>query len=137
MLINNLGPRLDSLDSRAVVEERFGPSQNIVAVDLREPSSQSIRRFEVETYHVHRKFNTAMGMYPFSPLALFYEPFWTCSELYKATKEMIVGHHLAFVYDQAGNTIGYKYPRPPRQAIQDGFKINVLNWEEVSEETAE
>lgn len=132
LLIRHSGTTLDNLDSRAAVEEIFGPSTDIVAVDLLEPSTQEAQRFEVENYHIHRKFNTEMGMGAWSPFLLLYEPMWTCSELYGAAKEVAVGHDLAFVYDQHGKAIGHQYPRKFLSRMQDRSE-NVLDWEEVSQ----
>ncbi|MDG2221375.1 MAG: hypothetical protein P8L85_08355 [Rubripirellula sp.] len=86
----------------------------------------------MENYHVHRKFNTAMGMGVWAPHLLLYEPMWTCSELYGAAKEVAVGHDLAFVYDQHGKAIGHQYPRKFLSSMQDR-SANVLDWEEASQ----
>lgn len=130
LFIRYSGTTLRKLESRAEVEERFGPCHNLDTVDLIEPSTLEVHRFEVERYHLHRKFNTEMSMGAWGPVLLLYEPALTCCFSYEAAREIAIGHDLAFVYDQNDKVIGHQYPRKFEYAIQDR-SINVLDWEEV------
>ena len=127
LFIQHSGTTLRNLESRTEVEERFGASDNLDAVDSIEPSTQEVYRFEVERYHLHRKFNTAMSMGGWSPFLLLYEPALTCHSSYDAAKEIAIGHELAFVYDQDDKIIGHQYPRKFEDAMRD-WSIDVLDW---------
>ena len=131
VLIRGSGTTLENLDSRVAVEKQFGPSENIEQVDLVDPSTQEVHEFEVEKYHVHWKFNSHFPMGAYSLWWLAWEPILTCHAMYNVAKEVVTGHDLAFIYDEAGNTIGHQYPRPWLTATSDR-KTNVLKWEEVA-----
>lgn len=129
LFIRYSGTTLPELESRSEVEERFGPCHNHDTVDLIEPSTLEVYRFEVERYHVHRKFNTAMPMGAWGPVLLLYEAALTCRYSYEAAREIAIGHDLAFVYDQSDKVIGHQYPRSFDRLYDRSF--NVLDWEEV------
>jgi hypothetical protein len=135
LLITQSGTVLRDLDSRQIVHNRFGPPDSIAEVDLIDPDSEEVRRFEVESYHVHAKFSTAMPMGAWIPGMLLMEPYLTCLTIYEAAREIAKGHHLSFVYDEQGNTIGHRYPRPFLERMQEASSTtNVLNWELVRHE---
>lgn len=134
LLINGSGTELRDLDSRQIVRERFGSPDRITQLDLVDPDTNQIRQFEVENYHVHAKFYTAMPVGAWNPLALFIEPYLMCTEAYEAAKEIADGHHLAFVYDEYGNTIGSQYPRPYLGSmLANSPDTNVLAWDRPSD----
>lgn len=130
LLITHSGTTLSDLDSRQIVHDRFGPPDSVSVVDLIDPRSEEIHQFEVEHYHIHAKCSTAMPMGAPPPLTLLLiEPLLTCGALYSAAKEYVVGHHLSFVYDEQGDTIGYQYPQTFLDSVQRGAReSNVLNW---------
>lgn len=130
LLINHSGVMLRNLDSREIVYERFGPPDSVSLVSAIDPKSSEVREFEVEHYHVHAKFNTAMPIGAWGPSMLLLEPFLTSLAVYEAASEVVRGHDLAFVYDDHGNTIGHHYPRPFLDAVQrPRDEVNVLLWE--------
>lgn len=133
LMIAASAPTLRDLDSKLIVHERFGLPQKIEAVELLNPDNNTPERFLVEKYHVHERFNTSMPIGAPAPLLLLADPYLTCKALYDAAKEKREGHHLEFVYDESGNTIGHKYPAPwltgPGSLQGD---VNVLNWESVN-----
>ncbi len=134
LLIENSGIVLRDLDTRQIVHDRLGQPDNVSVVDLVDPRSEKIRQFEVEHYHVHAKFNTAMPVGASSGLIILMEPIMTCSALYNAAKEVAVGHSLEFVYDEQGNTIGYKYPQSFHgSGRSSSSQSNVLNWKRADE----
>ncbi len=134
LLIANSGIVLRDLDTRQMVHDRLGQPDSISVVDLVDPRSEKIRQFEVEQYHVHAKFNTAMPMGASSGLIFFIEPIMTCYALYDAAKEVAVGHSLEFVYDEQGKTIGHQYPQPfDGSGRSNSINSNVLNWQRADE----
>jgi hypothetical protein len=133
LLISRSGTALRDLDSRQIVHDRFGPPDSVSLVDLIDPRSEEIRQFEVEHYHIHAKLDTARptGFWP--PALLLIEPLLICGALYEAAREYVEGHHLAFVYDEQGNTTGHQYPQPFFKAVQAGAReSNVLHWKRSS-----
>lgn len=128
LLIEHSGTVLRDLDSRQIVHDRFGPPDSVSAVNLIDPRSEEVRQFEVENYHIHGKFNTAMPIGYWSPFFLLAEPFLTCTALYEAAREYVEGHDLAFVFDEQGNTIGHHYPQPFLEAVHGASESNVLDW---------
>lgn len=133
LLITHSGTALRDLDSRQIVNDRFGSPDSVSVVDLIDPRSEEIRQFEVEHHYIHAKLDTAMPVGYMPATALLIEPLLICSALYEAAREYVEGHHLAFVYDDQGNTIGYQYPQPFPEAVQArASESNVLQWKESS-----
>ncbi len=130
LLINCSGESLRNLDTREIVYERFGPPDSVSVLHAVDPQTSEARRFDVEHYHVHAKFNTAMPMGSGSVFMLLVEPIMTCQALLGAAGEIIKGHDLAFVYDDQGNTIGRQGPLSSMEALRNyRDKTNVLHWE--------
>ncbi|MFK7817381.1 MAG: hypothetical protein AB8G99_01575 [Planctomycetaceae bacterium] len=65
------------------------------------------------------------------PFPVMLDPWLTGVGLSKTAREYVVGHDLAFVYDEEGNAIGHKYARPMTQWVQPGLRdrVNVLEWD--------
>lgn len=127
LLISAYGPQHSDLESRQLVNDRFGQPDSVSVVELVNPDSEEVQQFEVENHYVHANFNTTMPMGSGSLLMLFAEPYFTCVALYDAAKEYAEVQHLAFVYDEQGNTIGHKYPQSLLQGQFD-VRDNVLRW---------
>lgn len=131
-IIANSGTTLSDLTTRDVVTAQFGSPDKVAELDLVEPGTGEVRRFEVEQYRVHGNYNDG----PMPPgagglLLLALDPWLTCVELYETAREYVLGHELAFVYDEDGNAIGHQYPQPFLQSIQapSNRGVNVLRWD--------
>lgn len=137
LLIDSSGAMLRDLNTRQIVYDKLGPPDRVSVVDRIDPNSDEVRQFEVEHYHVHAKYNTSMPIGSWHPIAILVEPAMICYETYEAAEEIVKGHHLEFVYDQHGNTIGHRYPQAfPESLRSDSTQTNVLYWptpESVSE----
>lgn len=110
LMITGAGIRAGAPGTRELVYEEFGRPQRISTISLLNRSTGETREFEVEHYLVHAKFapKYPTGCYPLS--ALFAEPIYTPIALFSAVDEIVEGHALEFVYDDEGNTIGFRYP---------------------------
>lgn len=128
ILIMASGLTLGELDTREIVYERFGPPDSVSVINAIDPESSKVREFEVEHYHVHAKFNTAMPMGSGSLLMFVFEPIMTCQASIEAAYEIIRGHDLAFVFDEQGNTIGRSGPSSFLDMGRQAGEINVLHW---------
>ena len=138
LLISQSGTTLRDLDSRQIVQDRFGKPDAVSLINLIDPQREETRQFEVEHYHIHAKLNTEMPVGFLPPIMLLAEPVLTCAALYEAGKEYVEGHHLEFVYDQQGNTIGSKFPQPFLAAMQGKSRsTNVLNWKRVGNDDSQ
>lgn len=129
LLIRASGETLRDLDTREIVYDRFGPPDSVSVMSAVDPRTSEVRQFEVEHYHVHAKYNTAMPMGSGSVFMILGEPIATCQALVEATGEIMKGHHLAFVYDDQGKTIGHQYPQPFLDRPWTRDETNVLHWE--------
>jgi len=110
LLITGAGIPSGTPRTRELVYAEFGPPQRISTISLVNRSTRETREFEVEHYLVHAKFAPRYGPGAYSPVAVFAEPIFTPIALFSAADEIIEGHPLEFVYDDEGNTIGFRYP---------------------------
>jgi len=128
LMIHHSGITVHDPDSRDGVQKQFGTPDSVTQSQRIDPDTDELRTFDVENYHVHAKFDTAMPTGA-GGLGLLLDPFLTFQELYKAGKEYVQGHDLAFVYDEHGQTIGYQHPQPFLQRLQSRDENNVLYWQ--------
>ena len=60
MLIHHSGITVHDPDSRDGVQKQFGTPDSVTQSQRIDPDTDELRTFDVENYHIHAKFNTAM-----------------------------------------------------------------------------
>ncbi|MBL8812716.1 MAG: hypothetical protein JNM43_21300 [Planctomycetaceae bacterium] len=107
LLISQSGIGPGAPESRELVHRQFGRPNRTSTTTLHHRLTGETREFEVEHYHVHRKFRPryAPGFYP-----ILLDPLLVPVAIANAGREIAKGHELEFVYDDKGRTIGARYP---------------------------
>ena len=129
-MILSLEESLTDLDNREIVEEKFGQPDRVEELQLKHPKSGEIQSFEVNHYHVHRRYSTDVPMGSYHPILLLAEPVLIPTAIGMSLREYAAGHKMRFVYDEDGETIGFDYPYPFTEHFQMFRKSNVLRWEQ-------
>ncbi|MEO1524965.1 MAG: hypothetical protein AAFX06_05990 [Planctomycetota bacterium] len=128
-LIRGSGRRVGPLPNRHDVIEAFGQPDLTETIQLAEPESGEVRVFDVEKYRVHSRFNTSLPTGAWHPMMVLLEPVLIPIAIRDAIAERVRGHELAFVYDEAGRTIGYRYPQSFPSTLNEFGRDNVLTWQ--------
>lgn len=98
--------------TRELVYERFGRPDQISTVRLTHRRSGEVRDFEIEQYKIHAKIAPHEGLpvIVMFETGIFAEPILTPLAIIKATKEIVAGHELEFIYNDLNEVIGFRYP---------------------------